>query len=95
MVETVPSIVITPARSARDIGVTRSLFEEYARYIGIDLCFQGFEKELSELPGAYAPPAGEILLAFCDGEPAGCVAMRPLELSIFKALRRPGKTKVF
>jgi putative acetyltransferase len=38
--------------------------------------FQGFDAELAELPGRYAPPSGRILLAHVDGEVAGCIAMR-------------------
>jgi ribosomal protein S18 acetylase RimI-like enzyme len=34
-----------------------------------------FEAELAGLPGKYAP----LLLARCDGEPAGCVALRRLD----------------
>ncbi|MDX1434789.1 MAG: GNAT family N-acetyltransferase, partial [Gammaproteobacteria bacterium] len=35
------------------------------------------ERELSRLPGAYAPPGGAILLAVCgDEELVGCVALR-------------------
>ena len=37
-----------------------------------------FETELAELPGAYAPPSGRLLLATVGGEPAGCVALRDL-----------------
>ena len=37
-----------------------------------------FEAELAGLPGKYAPPEGALLVAYVDGQPAGCVAMRDL-----------------
>ncbi len=54
------------------------LFREYQISIGTDLCFQGFEEELKTLPGAYAPPRGEILMARAGRAAAGVVALRPL-----------------
>jgi ribosomal protein S18 acetylase RimI-like enzyme len=71
-------ISLRPAQFPDDLQTVRQLFLEYQAGLGIDLCFQGFEAELAELPGAYAPPAGTLLLACIDGEPAGCCAMRPL-----------------
>ena len=56
----------------------RGLFREYEAWLGLDLCFQNFEKELAELPGAYAPPTGRLLLAFEDDQLVGCVALRKL-----------------
>lgn len=71
-------ISLRPAQFPEDLQTVRQLFLEYQSGLGIDLCFQGFEAELAELPGAYAPPVGTLLLACIDDEPAGCCAMRPL-----------------
>ena len=57
----------------------RMLFEEYARSLSIDLCFQNFTEELNGLPGEYAEPRGALLIARVDGQSAGCCAFRPLD----------------
>ncbi len=57
----------------------RSLLFEYQRWTGVDLCFQEFEKEIQELPGAYAPPDGRLYLAWIGSELAGCIALRRLD----------------
>jgi ribosomal protein S18 acetylase RimI-like enzyme len=62
-----------------DIELVRKLFCEYAAAIGVDLCFQNFEKELLELPGDYAPPGGCLLLALDGPEALGCIAMRKID----------------
>jgi len=72
-------VEILPARTADDIATVKELFLEYATSLGVSLCFQGFDKELAELPGAYAPPAGRLFIARVDGKPAGCVGLRPLD----------------
>ncbi len=61
------------------MSAVRELFEEYAGQLGVDLCFQGFDEELSGLPGAYAAPRGILVLALVDGALAGCCALRPLD----------------
>ena len=68
-------LAATPA----DVELARALFVEYADWLGVDLCFQGFDQELATLPGAYAPPAGRLLLAGEPGSAFGCIALRPLE----------------
>lgn len=67
------------AAGAADIEIVRGLFLEYADWLQVDLCFQGFEAELAGLPGAYVPPGGGLWLAKVSGELAGVVGLRPLE----------------
>ena len=68
------------AESPADIALARELFVEYARWLAVDLCFQGFQNELATLPGSYAPPRGRLLLAGVRPAAFGCIALRPLEM---------------
>lgn len=45
---------IYAAISATDLHEIRTLFEEYAASLRVDLGFQGFAAEVAGLPGAYA-----------------------------------------
>jgi len=73
------SLAIRQATTAADIAHVRTLFEEYAAWLRIDLCFQNFDEELATLPGAYAPPRGRLLIAGPQAEPFACIALRPLD----------------
>jgi len=70
-----------------------ALFQEYAASLSIDLNYQNFPAELSGLPGKYAKPDGSLYLAYVDGVPAGCIAMRRLDTQRAEMKRlyvRPG-----
>jgi GNAT superfamily N-acetyltransferase len=69
---------IQPARGAADLQAVATLFEGYAASLPVDLGYQGFGAELAGLPGKYAPPRGELLLARdAAGVALGCAALRP------------------
>lgn len=57
-----------PARTAEELEHARILFLEQG----------GRDQELEELPGAWAPPRGRLLLAEWDGQLCGCVALRAM-----------------
>ena len=76
-----PTVLLHHPVSLDDWNLARALFLEYASSLKIDLCFQGFENELANLPGEYAAPRGALLLATVNGIVAGCCALRPLDSS--------------
>ena len=74
----VPASRIAPVGTTDDLAATIALFRAYAGSLPIDLAYQDFERELEELPGVYAPPAGVLLLARrFDRLLVGCVTLRP------------------
>ena len=93
-----PLPAIRPPAGPEDLELVRALFREYQAELQLSPCFEGFDQELAGLPGAYAPPAGRILLAWDDDRPAGCVALKKVDaatsemkrLFIRPAFRRGG-----
>jgi ribosomal protein S18 acetylase RimI-like enzyme len=74
-----PEVALLTPSSPAEWAATREIFQEYADGLGVDLCFQNFEAELSDLPGDYAAPRGALILAQIEGQIAGCCALRPLD----------------
>lgn len=75
--------VCTPDR----LPTVRELFVEYVKATAVDLCFQNFDRELTELPGRYAPPEGRLLLALDGTKATGCVALRKISDGICEMKR--------
>jgi GNAT superfamily N-acetyltransferase len=75
-----PTFHVAGVRTASDLASTVRLFRAYASSLYTDLSYQGFEAEMEAMPGKYAPPAGEVLLARDSNRtPVGCVGLRPIE----------------
>jgi GNAT superfamily N-acetyltransferase len=75
--------IITQAATEDQIAAIRELIREYTAWAftlaeGSDKAptFQGLDAELAALPGVYSPPAGRLLLATLEGQPAGCVCFK-------------------
>ncbi len=74
----VPDIDVRAPETAQDFDEARAIVREYANSLGVDLCFQDLDHELSNLAQIYGPPQGRVLLAYVDGALAGCGAFRSL-----------------
>jgi ribosomal protein S18 acetylase RimI-like enzyme len=75
------------AETDAHFAAARTLFEEYAASLGVDLCFQNFAAELTSLAQQYGAPGGCLLLALAQNQPVGCVALRRLEEQICEMKR--------
>ena len=76
-------LTISQVNSEAEIVAVRELMREYATWTFTIVpgsnhapAWEGFDEELATLPGVYAPPAGRLLLAMQDGQPAGCVGLK-------------------
>jgi putative acetyltransferase len=86
-------IELIQATLPEHIEQARALFLEYGNSLGFSLCFQSFDEEVKDLPGAYGPPSGILLLARFADHAAGCIALRKLDAGICEMKRlyvRPG-----
>ncbi|OJD13592.1 hypothetical protein AJ78_05961 [Emergomyces pasteurianus Ep9510] len=83
---------IRPARTPQDLDAAISLIKTYTAGLGIDLSYQDFDSEMARMPGSYAPPYGDLLIALASPESEdpkggnsqpqvlGCIALRELHL---------------
>ncbi len=60
----------------------RTLFQEYEKELGENLCFQSFEAELNDPLKKYGPPNGVLYLANWNDEVAGCIGLTNISTSL-------------
>ncbi|MCC7495164.1 MAG: GNAT family N-acetyltransferase [Fimbriimonadaceae bacterium] len=82
-----PGARLAAATSDAEFAAARALIEEYQAWLAVDLCFQGFAAELASLPTVYGPPRGQLLLAWQDDRPVGCVGLRALDAGLAELKR--------
>lgn len=77
-----------------DIDNIKTLFDEYTQYLfSIEnnfqryLDIQDYSDELADLREKYGFPSGRLYIAYYDGQPAGCIALRPLRQSVCEMKR--------
>jgi ribosomal protein S18 acetylase RimI-like enzyme len=67
------------ANSQLEYEAAQLLFNEYAQWLNIDLCFQNFDKELQQLSIMYAATTGGIVLCKKGNDFIGCSAIRKID----------------
>ncbi len=63
----------------KELDIIRDLFREYEKELNEDICFQSFENELQEPLKKYGLPYGDLMLAYWNGEVAGCIALTKMK----------------
>lgn len=76
-----PIVKLISPTTSQEVEAAREIIREYVDGLPVDITFQNIEAELNSLPGEYAEPRGGLLLAFVDGNLAGCCALRPADVS--------------
>lgn len=81
------SFLIKKAQSAADYETAKKLVLAYVEWLGIDLSYQQFDRELTQFQQTYGSPQGSMILAFFNDKPVGCIAVRYLEPGISELKR--------
>lgn len=72
-------VTLLRPESVQDLDTARQIFRTYAASLSVPECFVDFDQELLSLPGDYAAPRGQLLLAMVGDDVVGCCALRPLD----------------
>jgi carbonic anhydrase len=76
------TLSIRAAAWPQDEAVAIPLLRNYAAFLTgnpagpVHICLTNYEQELQSLSERYAAPHAAFLLAFCEDQPAGCVAIK-------------------
>jgi len=97
--EALPGTTLRRVDWSKDLETVRRLFQEYRDWLAahrdsaasadarVRLGLAQVDEQISGLPGTYAPPRGDIVLAFAGGDLAACGALRGLEPQVAEIKR--------
>ena len=74
-----PAVHLCVPDSPQSLDTTRRIFQEYADSLAVPECLTGFDEELKALPGDYAAPRGQLLVAMAGQEMLACCGLRALD----------------
>jgi len=66
-------------KEEEELDIIRQLFRDYEKELNEDICFQSFEEELKNPLSKYGAPSGDLMLAYWNDEPAGCIALTKMK----------------
>ena len=69
---------IKMATTTVDFTVAKTLIAAYVQWLGMDLAFQQFDKEMGSLPEMYSPIHGGLFIAFHLQQAVGVAGLRQL-----------------
>ena len=72
-------------KECNDTEVAKALFIEYSQIKGAEGCFVSFDKELADLNNFYK--GGAILVGYENGKPAGCIAIKKVDVTTCEGKR--------
>ena len=75
------------AETNEDYKIAAILFKAYAAWLNVDLSFQHFDEELTELKTMYGAPCAGLILCKQEDEFIGCVGIRKIDSSVAELKR--------
>ncbi len=69
-------IEIKPAQTKEDFLAAKKLIFEYVEWLGIDLAFQNFDKEIETMPVTYGEPDGGLFIVLRNNVAVGVAGIK-------------------
>ena len=69
-------VEIRMVKNTVDIRIAKELILEYVDWLGYDLSFQNFDKEIDTLQETYGPEHGGLFIAFRNGQAIGVAGIK-------------------